>query len=268
MFLHNVIFLVSWVGVRLSPLVPSATNWPIVPAPDDRWWVRSSRWNENWKGKPKYSEKTCPSATLSTTNPTWPDLRSNPGRRDTVGYKNNSCTHITLRLRKIWYHAMQLQDVHSLNGICDSQPKILRLRRRFWYSGQIMLQWDWNYQHSQWTCVVGWKSSCDPVSSWVTTVFHHPVSWNLGDCLTGPNILLTRVSGFDYLDFLHTHFTGLLEHASFNKHVHTWFQHDSATPHQQPPENCPGTWIVADVKLQFPVFTLTSLTSSWFILWG
>jgi hypothetical protein len=43
--------------------------------------VWSSRWNENWKGKPKYSEKTCPSATLFTTNPTWPDLGSNPGRR-------------------------------------------------------------------------------------------------------------------------------------------------------------------------------------------
>jgi hypothetical protein len=31
------------------------------------WWMWSSRWNENWQGKPKYSEKTCPSAT-------WPDL--------------------------------------------------------------------------------------------------------------------------------------------------------------------------------------------------
>jgi hypothetical protein len=28
-------FLVSWVGVRLSPLGTSATSWPIVPAPDD-----------------------------------------------------------------------------------------------------------------------------------------------------------------------------------------------------------------------------------------
>jgi hypothetical protein len=27
-------FLISWVGVRLSPLGTSATNWPIVPAPD------------------------------------------------------------------------------------------------------------------------------------------------------------------------------------------------------------------------------------------
>jgi hypothetical protein len=27
-------------------------------------------WNEDWQGKPKYSEKTCPNATLFTTNPT------------------------------------------------------------------------------------------------------------------------------------------------------------------------------------------------------
>jgi hypothetical protein len=37
-------------------------------------------WNE-WQGKPKYLEKTCPDATLSTTNPTWPDPGLNPGRR-------------------------------------------------------------------------------------------------------------------------------------------------------------------------------------------
>jgi hypothetical protein len=55
--------------------------WPIVQAPDDRWWLWSSRWNEDWQGKPKYSEKTCPSASLSTTDPTWSDLGSNPGRR-------------------------------------------------------------------------------------------------------------------------------------------------------------------------------------------
>jgi hypothetical protein len=71
-----------WSGLRLSPLGTSATNWPIVPAPDDRWWwIWSSQWNENSQGKPKYSEKTCPSATLSTTNPTWPDLGWNLGHR-------------------------------------------------------------------------------------------------------------------------------------------------------------------------------------------
>jgi hypothetical protein len=35
-FLTFLAFLVSWGGVRLSPLRTSDTNWPIVPAPDDR----------------------------------------------------------------------------------------------------------------------------------------------------------------------------------------------------------------------------------------
>jgi hypothetical protein len=52
--------------------------WSIVPASDDRWcWLWSNWWNEDWQGKPKYSEKTCPSATLFTASPTWPD----PGSR-------------------------------------------------------------------------------------------------------------------------------------------------------------------------------------------
>jgi hypothetical protein len=56
--------------------------WPIVPAPDDRWWwLWRNWWNEDWQVKPKYSEKTCPSATLSTTNPTCLDPVMNPGRR-------------------------------------------------------------------------------------------------------------------------------------------------------------------------------------------
>jgi hypothetical protein len=43
-----------------SPLGTAATFCPIVPATDDRWWLWSNRWNENWQGKPKYSEKTAP----------------------------------------------------------------------------------------------------------------------------------------------------------------------------------------------------------------
>jgi hypothetical protein len=45
-------------------------------------WERRILRNEDWQGKPKYSEKTCSSATLSTTNPTWPDPGSNPARRN------------------------------------------------------------------------------------------------------------------------------------------------------------------------------------------
>jgi hypothetical protein len=44
------------------------------------WWWRKW-WNEVWQDKPKYLEKTCLSATLFTTNPTWPNPGSNSGRR-------------------------------------------------------------------------------------------------------------------------------------------------------------------------------------------
>jgi hypothetical protein len=55
--------------------------WPIIPALDDSWWwLWRNWWNEDWQGKPQYSEKTCPSSTLSTTNPTWLDPGLNPGR--------------------------------------------------------------------------------------------------------------------------------------------------------------------------------------------
>jgi hypothetical protein len=80
-FIYLFIFI-SWSGMRVSPFGTSATNLPNVAAPDDRWWrMWNSRWNESWQRKPKYSEETCYSATLSTANPTWPDVGSNPGRR-------------------------------------------------------------------------------------------------------------------------------------------------------------------------------------------
>jgi hypothetical protein len=38
--------------------------------------------------------KTCPSATLSTTNPTWPDMGSNPGVRG----KSPATNHLSICL--------------------------------------------------------------------------------------------------------------------------------------------------------------------------
>jgi hypothetical protein len=46
------------------------------------WFCRWRIWrNEGWQGKPKYSEKVRPSATLSTTNPPWQHPESYPGCR-------------------------------------------------------------------------------------------------------------------------------------------------------------------------------------------
>jgi hypothetical protein len=53
-----------WVHSALQPLLVYCTcpGWL---------WGWKSLWNERvWQERPKYSEKTCPDATLSTTNPT------------------------------------------------------------------------------------------------------------------------------------------------------------------------------------------------------
>jgi hypothetical protein len=89
--------------VRLSPLGTSATNGPIVPGLDNRWWVWNSGWNENRQGKPKYSEKTCPNASLSTTNPTLLDLGSNRGRRGWKQATNRLSYGTTLILLLVLY---------------------------------------------------------------------------------------------------------------------------------------------------------------------
>jgi hypothetical protein len=72
-------FLIGIVGggVQLGPLVTEATNRPVVPAPGD---YDDGELGGIWQWKPKYSEKTCLSAALSTTNSTcYPD--ANPGCR-------------------------------------------------------------------------------------------------------------------------------------------------------------------------------------------
>jgi hypothetical protein len=58
--------------------------WPIVPAPGWWWWwwwLVWSNWWSDWQVKLKHSEKTYPSAALSTTNPTWLHPCSNTSRR-------------------------------------------------------------------------------------------------------------------------------------------------------------------------------------------
>jgi hypothetical protein len=71
---HSGGLIPNWLhSVRRSFL--AYCTWP------GRLWEWRIWWNEDLQGKPKYSEKTCPSAILSNTNPTCPDPGSNPGRR-------------------------------------------------------------------------------------------------------------------------------------------------------------------------------------------
>jgi hypothetical protein len=74
----DILLLLRW-GESVS-LWNWASNGPFVHLPDDIWLDVEQRWNDTDRGKQKDSEKTCPSATLSTTNRTWTNLGSSPGR--------------------------------------------------------------------------------------------------------------------------------------------------------------------------------------------
>jgi hypothetical protein len=56
-------------------------------------------WNEDWQGKPKYSEKTCPSATLSTTNPTCQTRAAAVGSQLLTG--TALCTLLTIQVLEL-----------------------------------------------------------------------------------------------------------------------------------------------------------------------
>jgi hypothetical protein len=69
----------------------------MVASSDDRL-VWSIWWYENCQGKPMYSEKTCPSATLPIANPICFDLGSNPGRRCGKSATNRLSTATGLKI--------------------------------------------------------------------------------------------------------------------------------------------------------------------------
>jgi hypothetical protein len=89
----------------------------------------SSRWNENWQGKPKNSEKTCSSATLSTVNPTWPDTGSATNR---LSY--GAAFSLTVQLTSMWHLlALYLNYVVTkyLKGIISLHFKLQERARVF-----------------------------------------------------------------------------------------------------------------------------------------
>jgi hypothetical protein len=134
--------LFSWCGVRLSPLGTSTTIWSTVPAPDDRWWVWSSQWNENWQGKPKYSEKTCPNANLSTTNPT----NMNRFCRMCVSHTGLPCMASS--------STMKIEVTYSSETSVDFQLATWRYNRTL--QKQICWTWGSHSGHYEEYSILGW----------------------------------------------------------------------------------------------------------------
>jgi hypothetical protein len=116
------------VGVRQRPRHIPATSGPIVPATDDRW-VWTSWWNENWQGKPKYSEKTCPNAVSFTTNPTRRDL----GRR---GGWNHAINRLSYGIRAY---------LVAVFVVCSKSPWLLVVQlkkiRPHYRNATVFLNW-------------------------------------------------------------------------------------------------------------------------------
>jgi hypothetical protein len=69
---------------------------------------KEHRWNEIDRGKPKYSGKNYPSVTLSTTNPTWTDLGSNPrlrGERPATNHLRHDTAFLALYEEIFAFHS-------------------------------------------------------------------------------------------------------------------------------------------------------------------
>jgi hypothetical protein len=88
------------------------------------WGWRIIRWNKDWQGKPKYSEKICPSATLSTTNPTWPHPGLNPGPRGGKPATNR------LSYGAVWPRGLR----HELSSLTRKLGSWVRIPLKAWLS--------------------------------------------------------------------------------------------------------------------------------------
>jgi hypothetical protein len=122
-FLKNIFLLFFPLGETESTWY-CGHYWHIVLAPDDRWWwMWSNRWNEDWQGKLKYSEKTCPNANLSTTNPAGPDPGSNQGRCGRNPATNRLSYGTAFEERITWgiyaYDRPTTSTVRTVRNICN-----------------------------------------------------------------------------------------------------------------------------------------------------
>jgi hypothetical protein len=189
--------------VGLSPLYCSHF-WPIVPAPDDRWgWLWSNWWNEYWQGKPKYSQKTCPSATLSTTNPTWPDPGSNAGRRGgkpatnrlSYGAACNNTVHTGLFIKRFTFRPTD-NDISA--AVCSNRWQWVGRLWEFLFQGIILKMF--LYPYTGYKLNISWMIGRNLFFNILFLAIIGPYDRNT-DCICGLVVRIpsyrSRGSGFD-----------------------------------------------------------------------
>jgi hypothetical protein len=105
LILHGFFYYYSWGGTKSTRYC--GHFWPLVQAPDDRWGdcgaigeMKIGRGNRSTRRKP------APAPLCPTTNPTWPDPGSNPGRRSGKPATNRLSygAATAARLLNIQYH--------------------------------------------------------------------------------------------------------------------------------------------------------------------
>jgi hypothetical protein len=104
----------NWVHSALRPLIGLLCH------PGWSWWWRN--WWNDWQGKPKYSEKTCPSAALSTTNPTF-CLGHRGGKPVTNRLSYGTAFGATLTLRQLIWSAHNNSKFLSSNTVSQIQEQ-------------------------------------------------------------------------------------------------------------------------------------------------
>jgi hypothetical protein len=108
---QSLFFLICIVGGGIK--VHSTLRPPMAycASPGWLWWWRNRR--NDWQGKPKYSERTCPSAALCTTNPTCCPY-ANPGRRSGKPASNRLSYGTALASRYTYYAIPAIVEKASL----------------------------------------------------------------------------------------------------------------------------------------------------------
>jgi hypothetical protein len=150
---HNCLIGIVGGGVQLGPLGTAATNRPIMLAPGD--YDDGDRWNDCQR-KPKYSEKTCPSTALSTTNPTCcPD--ANPGCRGGKPASNRLnygtallgityVLNLSLRLFKVVFAPIIILQSRASSARCSDRSACRSSCKAFLIVIQLYNDWNMSMQ--------------------------------------------------------------------------------------------------------------------------